>query len=420
MEYKKIVNDDYTLHLIKTDRFKTIKLSLRFTKLYDSSEYSYLKLLERVLPMNGTKNYKNVNEITKKLENLYNERIVFNSLLNSKNMSFNVNMSIVNPMYTDKSMYKESFDMLRDILCNPIIKDNSFNNFDLHRDNIINSLMNIKDNPHIYGSMLFNELFYEGTVYADNNYRHLDEFKSLSNSTLVDVYKKLFNTYKIDVIVMGDYDEEEILKNTSMLLKGFKSVNNTSNDLYLDIKSKYKIDKEKYESSQSDLFVGLTFKDITEFESDYVLVLLNSILGCMNNSILFVNVREKNSLCYHIGSTINKFTNTLVISSGINKDNFDKTLKLIKSSIESMKNTKVIDGLLDNAKRTLDIAFNDFYESQFKVMDYYYLREFINVPSIEDRRSNINNVTSKDIVSLVNKIEIKEVFLLEGVSDEED
>lgn len=420
MEYKKIVNDDYTLHLIKTDRFKTIKVSLKFTKLYDSVEYSYLKLLERVLPMNGTKNYKNVNEITKRLENLYNVGIVFNTLLNSKNMTFCVNMSMVNPKYTDISMYEESFDMLRDILCNPIIKDKSFNDFDLHKENLVNSLMNIKDSSLIYGNMLFNELFFKGTVYADNNYRHLDEFKSLSNSTLVDVYKKIFNSYKIDVIVMGDYDEEKVLKNTNMLLKGFKSFNNTSNDLYIDIKSEYKIDKEKFESNQSALFVGLTFNGITKYESDYVLVLLNSILGCMNNSILFVNVREKNSLCYYIGSTINKFTNTIVITSGISKDNFDKTFKIIKSSIESMKNTKVIDKLLDNAKKTLDIAFNDFYESQGKIMDYYYLKEFINVPSVEERRDTINKITSEDIVSLVNKIEIKEVFLLEGVGNEED
>ena len=67
MEYKKIKKDNYTLHLIKTDRFKTINVGLKFTKLYDKNEFCYLKLLERVLPMNGTKKYKNVNEITKKL-----------------------------------------------------------------------------------------------------------------------------------------------------------------------------------------------------------------------------------------------------------------------------------------------------------------------------------------------------------------
>lgn len=32
MDYKKIIKDNYTLHLIKTDRFKTINIGLKLTK----------------------------------------------------------------------------------------------------------------------------------------------------------------------------------------------------------------------------------------------------------------------------------------------------------------------------------------------------------------------------------------------------
>ena len=135
---------------------------------------------------------------------------------------------------------------------------------------------------------------------------------------------------------------------------------------------------------------------------------------------MFVNVREKNSLCYHIGSTINRFTKTIIIDSGINKENFDETLRLIKESLESMKDESVIDSLIDNAKKTLNIAFNDFYENPFKIVNYYYLREFTNIPSIEDRKKYIDNMTSKNVSDLAKKIDIKEVFLLEGVKNEEN
>lgn len=150
------------------------------------------------------------------------------------------------------------------------------------------------------------------------------------------------------------------------------------------------------------------------------MLLYSTILGSMNNSVLFVNVREKNSLCYHIGSTINRFTKTIVIDSGINKENFDETLRLIKESLESMKDESVVDSLIDNAKKTLNIAFNDFYENPFKIVNYYYLREFTNIPSIEDRKKYIDNMTSKNVSDLAKKIDIKEVFLLEGVKNEEN
>ena len=35
MDYKKIIKDNYTLHLIKTDRFKTINIGLKLTKEYN-------------------------------------------------------------------------------------------------------------------------------------------------------------------------------------------------------------------------------------------------------------------------------------------------------------------------------------------------------------------------------------------------
>ena len=150
------------------------------------------------------------------------------------------------------------------------------------------------------------------------------------------------------------------------------------------------------------------------------MLLYSTILGSMNNSVLFVNVREKNSLSYHIGSTINRFTKTIIIDSGINKENFDETLRLIKESLESMKDESVVDSLINNAKKTLNIAFNDFYENPFKIVNYYYLREFTNIPSIEDRKKYIDNMTSKNVSDLAKKIDIKEVFLLEGVKNEEN
>ena len=72
MNYKKESNDNYNLHLIKTDRFKEIIVSLRFTKKYNREEGAYLKLLERVLLMGGTKKHKNLKDLAKELESLYN------------------------------------------------------------------------------------------------------------------------------------------------------------------------------------------------------------------------------------------------------------------------------------------------------------------------------------------------------------
>lgn len=414
MNYKKINKDNYTLHLINTDRFKTISVSLKFTKKYDKEESAYYKLLERVLPINGTKNYKSVNDITKKLESLYNTSIGFRFYVTSENMTFESNLRFINPKYTETSMYEESFNMFKEILTKPNLKNKEFKYFDLQKDNLIKSILNVKDDIRSYSSIRFSEIFYKNTVYAENNYKNIKDFENINSDKLYAYYKNLFNSFKLDLFVLGDISEEEITKYTDNLMKGFKEENSTIKDLYIKVKSKEKIIKEKFNSSQSSLVIGLNINKLTEEERDYKLILYNTILGCMNNSLLFVNVREKNSLCYSVGSNISKFTETIIIKSGISKDNFELTVKLIKESLEEMKDTKKVNKLLKNAKKTLNLAYNDFYENKGKIIEHYFIREFINMPTIEERRKKLEDLTAEDVTNIANKITVGLIYLLEG------
>lgn len=423
IDYKKQIKDNYTLHLIQTDRFKKINISIRFTKPYEKETGAYLKLLERILPYNGTKKYKKIKDINRKLETLYRTTLAANFFCLSKNMTFEICLGLVNPKYTEESMYKESFEMLKEILFNPSIKNEEFNPqvFEIEKNNLIKSILNVKDTPDSYGRLKFEENFLKGTVYAENNYKNIKLFKNIENKKLYEVYKNLFNDYKVDVLVCGDFNEEIIEKEVSSLLKNVNNIDNTKKDLYSHVlKNKNYEDSESMQVSQSSLFVGLTIPDITEEERNYKLLLYNTILGSMNNSVLFINVREKHSLCYHIGSYINRFTDTIEIDSGINKKNYELTMKLINESIKSMEDEKVIKTHIVNAKKTIEIAQNDFYDSMSKIITYYFINEFTNIPSIEERREKVKNISVSEICELAKKVKVSYVFLLEGSLNEKN
>lgn len=424
MNYKKEKNENYNLHLIKTDRFKEIIVSLRFTKKYNKEEGAYLKLLERVLATGGTKKHKTLKEIAKELENLYRTNGYCRFFATSKNMTFEMRLTMINPKYTEMSIYEDAFKLFNEVITSPNVKNNEWekNTFELEKENLIKSIKNVKDSPETYGRIKFEEQFYKGTIYEENNYKNLKIFESLENKKLYETYKKLFNEYKIDVFVIGDYEEEIIKKQVAKLLNNFNQKDTSLKDLKVKLKTKEEAEeiKEKIDTTQSNLFVGCTLTDITDEERNYALVLYNTILGTMNNSVLFVNVREKNSLCYHIGSLINKYTDTIVIDSGIDAKNYKKAMKLIEESLNSMTKESVIKKLITNAKKTLDIAYNDFYDNILKIIDFYYLNEFSYFPSIEERRKKINEITPKEICNLAKKVHINCIYLLEGSSNEEN
>lgn len=423
MNYKKEKKENYNLHLIKTDRFKEIAISLRFTKAYNKEESAYLKLLERVLVTNGTKKYNTLKEISKELENLYRTNISSRFFATSKNMTFEFKLTMINPKYTNLNIYSEAFSLLKEILTNPRTENNAFieSVFELEKENLIKSILNVKDDPETYGRIKFESSFYKGTIYEENNYKNIKNFKELENKKLYNIYKSLLNDFKIDVFILGDYEEEIIKNEIQKLLKNYSQKNTTHDDLYIKIKDQGKIEnKEQIDTSGSNLFIGCTINGLTNEERDFKLILYNTILGSMNNSVLFVNVREKNSLCYHIGSIISKYTSTIVIDSGINKKNYEKTIKFIEESIKSMENIKVVSHLMTNAKKTLEIAYNDFYDNMAKIIDYYFLNEFTYIPSIEERRQKVLEVTPEEICELAKKVEIKNIFLLEGSLNEEN
>lgn len=420
IDYKKQVNDNYTLHLINTTRFKQINISVRFTKSYEKNTGAYLKLLERILPFNGTKKYRRIKDINKKLESLYRTSLTSTFFCLSKNMTFEINMGIVNPKYTEDTLLHDSCEMLREILFNPKIEDEQFNGevFEIEKENLIKSILNVKDSPDTYGRLKFEEKFLSGTVYAENNYKNIKLFENLENKELYQIYKSLFTDYKVDILVCGDFENLDIQKEISFVMKDVKQNDKTNKDLYYKIKKKEKLEeKESMQIMQSSLFVGCTIDNLTEEERNYRLILYNTILGSMNNSVLFMNVREKNSLCYHVGSYINRFTDTIEIESGINKKNYEKTLSIIDECLRNMEDKKVIETNIVNAKKTIEIAQNDFYDNMNKIMTYYFMNEFTNIPSIEERRLKVKDVTVDEICELAKKVRLSYVFLLEGVNE---
>ena len=423
MNYKKEIYDNYTLHLIKTDKFKTVDVSVRLTKPFDKNEFAYLRLLEKMIRFNTTKKYKNITEISKELERLYNSNLMVKSYAQSKNMIFECGITMVNPKYTELNVYDGLFDLFEEIMFNQKISDNKFSEelFEIQKNSLIKNIENIKDEPQDYAALLFEEIFFKNTVYAENNLKNIDIFNNITNEGLSSIYRNLFKSNKVDILVIGDFDEDIIKSKVKHFTSNIIQNDVSIRDLNIKIKEREeKCYTKQIDTNQSNLLIGCTIKDITEEEKNYKLILYNTILGCMNNSVLFVNVRELNSLCYHIGSIINKYTSTIIIESGINAKNFSLAHTLITKCLEDMCNEETIKPLIKNAKKTLELAFNDFYDNKTKIMNYYYMNEFDYTPSIEERRKKVSECTIEDIINLAKKVKIKDVFLLEGVNNEED
>lgn len=417
MNYKKIEEKEWNLHIINSDRFKSISVVVFLTKKFDKNDIAYANLLTQNLTYTSKK-YNTKNKMATIYEDLYGAHIAGSFGTTGALESFTFSLDFLNPKYTDITYLKKSLNYFKELLFNPNIVNGEFENtyFNLLKNDLISSIKAIKDDSRRYGSIEYAKLMYKGTPSAYSMYPTLKELEKVTPKTLYDFYKTLFNgSYKIDIVVHGEIDFD-IYKYIKDIFKNIKG--NKNEKLSFNIKHKYdnklneKIDSLPF--NQSRLYVGYRLNNLTHDELEYTLRVYNTILGTMNDSILFNIVREENSLCYTIGSYYSKYNPSLTIYAGINKKNYDKTVKLIKECVESMKDKKVVERLFDSAKKTINTYLNNYYDDLSMQVNEYWIKEFEDVDSIETIREKINKVTIEDVIKLNEKLSLSTIYLLKG------
>lgn len=416
MEYKKIQKENYTLHLINTNRFKLMNIVVFFTKKFEKKDILYGSLLTKNL-VYTSKKYNTKSKMAIVGEELYGARVssAFNIIGDTTEYIFT--LEFLNPKYTEEKYLKESLNYLYEILFNPNVENNSFNQeyFDIQLKDLKAQVESVKDKPNLFASIEYAKKMYKGTASSYFTLPDLKEIETLTAEKLYEEYKGLFSgIYKTDVVVYGEFDDTTVEE----VSKIFKHLNSSNKEMNIEIKHKYDNEVKEYKDTlkynQSKLYMGYRLNNMDYHEMTHVLKVYNTILGTMNDSILFNIVREKNSLCYSIGSYTSKYNPSLTIYAGINKENYEKTVLLVKECIEMMNDKKELERLFDSAKKTINTFINNYYDDVVAQVNHYYYSQFIKTEDIETYRKNINEVTIDEVIKLNEKISLSTIYLLEG------
>ena len=416
MEYKKIIKNNITYHLINTDRFKTITVTLFFTKDFNKNDIVYGNYLTNNL-VYSTKKYNTKNKIVEHGEDLYGAKISSSFGINGKCETISFTLDFINPKYTEEKYMDLSLDFLKELLLNPNVSNKEFNKdfFEIIKSDGIASVKNIKDNPNLFASIEYAKIMYKGTPTSYSSIPTLEDIESVTPRKLYDFYESLFDgTYRLDICVLGEVDNEIIDKIHSMF--GHIKSNNKKYKFKIESKFDLKVN-EKIDSldfNQSKLYIGYKLDPMSFHEFNHVLRVYNTILGTMNDSILFNVVREANSLCYSIGSYVTRYNPSLTIYAGINKKNYDKTIELIKECVESMSDKKVLERLFDSAKKMINTYINNYYDDSISQINHYFNGEFENLEDVEIAREKINEVTIDEIIEINKKIHLNTIYMLKG------
>lgn len=417
MQYKKTEVGPYNLHMIKTKRFKTVNMQIILSDEVKKEDITRRNFLSDILTY-SSKKYKTKRDISIESQNLYAASIYSTSYRLGNYYNTDINLYFLNEKYSEENMTEKSLDFLSEIIFNPNVENNKFDSasFNVIKNNMHIQIESVKEDTRKYSMIRMLENMSKDAPYSYHGFGYLEDLDKITEENLYEYYKELLRKCSIDIFVIGDIDftKMEKLIKEKFKFNVFKKKKNSPILYHNSIRTRPKTIIEKDNINQSKLAIGCKMKDLTDFEKNYVLTLYNIILGGGSESLLFQNVREKNSLCYYVSSASNKVDNLLIISSGISKENFKKALILIKKEMKNIGSGNFPDEMIEKAKIRYNSIIDEIYDYPNQIISAYYASEVLKVDFPEVRKKKIMEVTKEDIVSLSKKIKMDTIYLLEG------
>ena len=414
MKYTSYNMNAYNLHIIKTDKFKTITVSVSFRRKVKKEEITIRNLLKELL-INSSYNYPTEKSLIVETERLYDLKLLSSNYRIGNYAILDLKTRFLNDKYTEEGMNEESIKFLLDLIFNPRLD----NDVDKCKKKVEKSIKSLNDNKVKYS--LFKLLENTSDMpYSYNSYGNLEELDKITIEEIKNYYNSIIKDDLKDVYVVGDVDDIKIKNIFREYFKATTYHKQEVNVIVPELENNRKAfeTKEIDNVNQTQLAVLCNIKGLTDYERKYVLPVYGEMLGGTANSILFDAVRGKNSCAYYVNSIVKPYDNIMMIYSGIDGNNQDEVKKIIIKSLKDIGKGKFDINKFDSAKKTIVTGIKASLDSPIGIINNYYAMLLVNALPCEERINNIMKVTVKDIINLSKKISIYSYFVLEASNEE--
>ena len=417
-EIKQEIKKGITVHQIKTNSFKTDLVAVFLMTKLDRETVTKNAIIPMVL-RKGTKSLEDSQEINKKLEEMYGAGFECGIDKTGDNQVLRFYIETLDNAYLPEKedLLSNVIQLLLEIIFDPKIENNAFKEeyLDSEKEKLKNILEGKKDDKAVYANLRCQEEMYNGTPFGLYKYGYIEDIEGINAKDLYEYYKNLIASCKIDIFVSGNIDEKKVLEtisNNENIKKLEEREPNVQKGNAKLIRHEEKEIIEHLEVTQGNLVIGLEINENSKREK-YVATVYNAILGGSATSKMFQVVREQHSLAYTAASNFLRHKNSIFIRAGIEIENYEKTVKLIKEQLEDMKSGNFTDEDIENAKTGIISMIKSIPDEQETAVTYYYGQEVgEHKLDFDEYESEINSVTKEEIMDFANKISVNTVYFL--------
>lgn len=421
----------FEIYKINDSKFKSISINFNFFIQIKNEMITKNAIMSSIMSKSSNR-YTTQKDIEKSLYGLYGAKYDVNieKYGDIFNVSFMVDCINKNFLPNNEDVVEKCLEFLKEVIYNPFISNEEFNKeiFEREKEFILNKIKERKDDKIRYAIERTEEIIFKGEPFGNSILGNEEDIEKISSKDIYEQYKFLIENSYINVVISGNLNgyeniESKVREIFDGKIKNIKKID----DLKLTLNENNNINEEekveeifeKQETSQSVITMAMKVDDIKK-EELYSLLIYNAILGGTPNSKLFRIFREKESLAYTVRSRYNRFKNFFVIYAGIEKTNYEKSKRVLKEQLDSIKNNDITDEELSSAIDSLVSDILEYKDSNIalaklqNINHFYYKNDKI---GINEMVKGIQSVKKENIVEISKKINIDKIYLLGGDLD---
>lgn len=418
-------------HTVKTDRFKMSRLSFNFILPADAVKSPVTRIMLATM-MRGCEKYPSVVAINKRLDELYGATVTWRATAVGERHVFRISCEVLSDRYRFKddseSIVKGVCEVILEILFAPLRDENgmlSKGNFESEKKLAIDAIKAKINDQKAYAAEKCKSLMFKGDPAGISPEGTVDIIERMTLSSITENVEHFLKNSLLECYYVGSDDISDVIE---LVGDRFASLGRENIRLFGDERAlkreagaEVRTLEEAMNVAQGRLNIGCTCGVVMSDKEYYAISLFNEIFGGSSVAKLFMNVREKQSLCYYCYSSYASATGTIMIGCGIKSENREKAYSEIERQLHEMQLGNFDEDDISTAKRTIISGVLQMSDSPSAIEAFKFRRFLAGVEeNAEDVIDKIGRVTKEEIVAVAQGVRVDSVYFLCGNGEEEE
>lgn len=247
---------------------------------------------------------------------------------------------------------------------------------------------------------------------------YLADLPAVTCESLTAAYQEMLRTAQLDVICLGA-DEAVVRRMTLEKLAGIqREPADLENYLYMPAQPTEHF-REEMDLVQAKLCMLFTLGQPMQPQQLAAVRLAMALYGGSVTSRLFLNVRERDHLCYYCSASFQSFTGSMAVNSGVEHADAARAEQAILKELADLCDGPITDEELEDCRRGLLSGMNGVEDSLGGMETWYYievLRAGANsaapIQTPAQARAALQAVTKEDVRSILRQLTLSVSYLL--------